>query len=63
MSLKVRLEPGDDPKIIVTGEIVEKMRREHLKDLLMGGERPYQPDRKAASRRAAAQSGCPPFRG
>ena len=36
MSLKVRLEPGDDPKIIVTGEIVEKMRREHLKDLLMG---------------------------
>ena len=36
MSLKVRLQPGDDPKIFVTGSIIEKMRREHLKDLLRG---------------------------
>ena len=36
MGLNVRLEPGDNPQVIVTGEIIEKMTHEHVKDLLMG---------------------------
>ena len=36
MSILVRLEPGDDPKIHVTGSIIETMKRDHLKDLLHG---------------------------
>ena len=36
MSLKVRLELGDNPQIFVTGTIVEKLRREQLSDLLRG---------------------------
>ena len=36
MSILVRLEPGDDPKIHVTGSIITTMKRSQLKDLLLG---------------------------
>ena len=36
MSLKVRLELGDNPQIFVTGTIVEELRRDQLSDLLRG---------------------------